>query len=118
MHFKYRIVNFLIDTAVFLVFSMVFLLIFRKIVDPTLARNILIAIYFIYYFSLEAVYGKTVGKMFTKTLVVDKITNKRPKVYQIMIRTMLRGLPFYFLSYFISEKGLHDNISQTILIKS
>lgn len=118
MHFKYRIVNFLVDTAVFLIFSMIVLLIVRNIVEPSFVKNILIGIYFIYYFTLESIYGKTIGKMFTKTIVVDKHTNKKPKAYQILIRTMLRGLPFYFLSYFITEKGLHDHISQTILIKS
>ncbi|MFN3801333.1 RDD family protein [Belliella pelovolcani] len=117
MNFKYRIVNFLVDIAAFLVFSIVILWVFKGIIEKESVRNFLIGFYFFYYFTSELVFGQTLGKMLTKTKVVDKRTGEKAKAYQILIRTFLRGLPFYFLSYFITEKGLHDHFSQTILIK-
>lgn len=117
MHFKYRLANFIVDTLVFFVFSIISLLIFRDIIDQNTLRNLLIASYFLYYFIAEFFIGKTIGKLLTKTKVVQKDTYLKPKAYQILIRSLLRGLPFYFISYFISEKGLHDHLSQTILIK-
>ncbi|WP_369413907.1 RDD family protein [Belliella alkalica] len=118
MHFKYRIANFIVDTIVFFVFSLITLLIFREVIEENMLKNILIACYFLYYFATEFFVGKTIGKILTKTKVVQKDSLERPKFHQIIIRTLLRGLPFYFITYFISEKGLHDHLSQTILIKS
>ncbi|MCH7411774.1 RDD family protein [Belliella sp. DSM 111904] len=118
MNFKYRIANFFIDMGCYLIFSLAIIFLTKEIIDVSYVRDILLGVYFLYYFCSELFFGKTIGKAYTKTKVVDKNTLNKPKFYQILIRSLLRGLPFYFISYFISEKGLHDHLSQTILIKS
>ncbi len=73
---------------------------------------------FIYYFTLEAIFGRTLGKIITKTKVVDWYGEK-PKTKQILIRSAIRLIPIDWFTYFsITREGWHDSGSSTMLIKN
>ncbi|MEL6191946.1 MAG: RDD family protein, partial [Bacteroidota bacterium] len=71
----------------------------------------------IYYFSMESFTGKTVGKMITKTRVVSTNGNQA-SVLSILIRTLVRVFPLFFVTVFSSSKGLHDIFSKTKVVSS
>lgn len=74
-------------------------------------------IMFLYYLILEAIFQKTLGKIVTKTVVVDK-RGKKPGFMKIMIRSFLRLIPIDGFSYlFGTETGLHDVWSSTRLFR-
>lgn len=80
------------------------------------AFNILFSvIYFSYYFFLELFFGRTIGKILTKTTVVDRLGN-RPKVLNLIVRTVTRFLPIEVVT-FLFGSGLHDIISRTSVVK-
>ena len=74
-----------------------------------------IAIYFAYYILLEVNFGQTVGKMLTKSIVVDK-TGEKVSWGEITIRTLCRFIPFEWISYLGNPIGLHDSLSKTRVI--
>ena len=73
--------------------------------------------YFVYFFFMELVYGKTVGKFITKTKVVD-YKKQKPKTNQILIRSLCRLIPFEPFSFFFGERpiGWHDTLSKTYVV--
>lgn len=76
-----------------------------------------ISLIFSSYFIQEYFFGKTIGKLFTGTRVVDNDGNK-PPAWSIIIRTASRLIPFEALSFLSSDKrGWHDTISDTFVIK-
>lgn len=113
-----RIINFLIDSLAF--FGITFLCIWASSsrIDPIQARYLFIAFYFLYYLGFEFAFGKTVGKFITQTKVVSSKDLTKPTFIQVLIRTLSRIIPFYFISYLMTGKGIHDHFSNTILIKS
>ena len=73
--------------------------------------------YFVYYIFLEFfVSGKTIGKMITRTRVVDEYGDK-PRFKNIVGRTFARLIPFEFLSFMGEDAiGWHDSLSGTVVI--
>jgi uncharacterized RDD family membrane protein YckC len=71
---------------------------------------------FLYYFFMESVSGKTIGKLITGTKVVTQDSNK-PTTKQIALRSLSRLVPFEPFSFF-SESGWHDRWSDTIVVKN
>lgn len=75
-------------------------------------------IMFLYYFIFELTTGQTLGKMLTKTKVVQK-NGKKAHFLKILARSILRIIPIDAMSYLLgSEWGLHDLLSSTRLIKT
>ena len=73
-------------------------------------------VYLVYYFSFEIYNGQTIGKLVTKTTVVN-MHNEKPSVGRIFLRTILRLNPLDGFSYlFGQEQGAHDLLSKTRLI--
>jgi uncharacterized RDD family membrane protein YckC len=75
-------------------------------------------ILFLYYFTQEALFGKTVGKRIigTQALNVDGSTLT---VKRAFYRTLCRFIPFDALSFLIdgdSPRGWHDTLSKTVVI--
>src|ERR1035437_6091988 len=54
--------------------------------------------FFLYYFLFEVFTNKTLGKILTKTIVVDKKGNK-PSIFKIFIRTICRLIPFDMFTF-------------------
>ncbi len=86
------------------------------IVDYELFFGILMLI--IYYISLEATFGRTLGKMITGTRVVNQ-NGEKPSVGQIVGRTFARLIPFEALSCLTEDgRGWHDTLSKTYVVKN
>jgi len=73
---------------------------------------------FLYYFLFENNYkGKTLGKILTKTRVVN-LDGSKPTSETIAIRTICRWVPFEALSFLGNNRpmGWHDAWSKTMVI--
>ncbi len=71
----------------------------------------------LYYLVLEWLTGKTIGKLLTGTRVITKF-GKKPGFGTILLRSLGRLVPGEAFSFFAKkpENGLHDGISNTIVI--
>ena len=117
----FRIINQIIDLAIIFILWVVtsaVLMVFFNIEDidsKPILYAIVAPIFMGYYFILEFLTQKTLGKVITKTKVVS-MTGSKPSAVQIFIRTICRCIPFEYLSYLISTAGLHDRLSATRVI--
>ncbi|MGO4904687.1 RDD family protein [Flavobacterium sp. W20_MBD1_R3] len=75
-----------------------------------------LVILFLYYLITEMYFSRTFGKYFTKTMVV-KHDGSRPNMKSIMIRTLCRLIPFEPFSFITAERGWHDTLSVTYVVK-
>lgn len=112
-----RLVNFLIDTAIYIAFMLVFLLVFRNEIEQEKVKWISLLVYFFYYFLFEYLSGQTIGKIITRSKVISLTENKEYFFIRIVLRTLMRFIPLDILSYLFSYRGLHDWISKTTIIK-
>lgn len=70
----------------------------------------------IYYNVFEIFFGTTIGKLFTKTVVVD-IYGEKPNANAILIRSLCRLIPFEVFSFFGTPCiGWHDSLSKTYVV--
>lgn len=121
---RMRLLHFLIDMLFlyFIAYCSGYILVFifgpskaLKIVEHTYLYGGSLA--FIVYFSQEFIFGKTLGKLFTGTRVVDSLGNK-PDIVKLIIRNASRLIPLEAFSFLGSNKrGWHDTISDTFVIK-
>lgn len=69
------------------------------------------------YFMCEYLWQETPGKLLTKSIVVDEYGNK-PTVRQIILRSLVRLVPFEGLSCLNTHSyGWHDRWSETFVFK-
>ncbi len=109
-----RIANYLIDILVISLLWIIYSLLFQPYSSDGMMFYVLM---FFYYLIFEATTGQTLGKMFTKTRVVQK-DGCNPNFQKILMRSFLRIIPIDALSYMCgSELGLHDKLSFTKLAK-
>jgi uncharacterized RDD family membrane protein YckC len=113
--------NFIIDSMLFILLIMILAVILELLRDvvPEWAFYYfdwyMLVFYFLYYFLFEFFWGKTPGKFFTKTRVVNRL-GKKPKFVALLIRNIMRLMPFYDHFSFIFGQGLHDRISGTRVV--
>lgn len=71
---------------------------------------------FVYFFIMESLTNRTLGKYVTKTMVV--MTNgEKPTNQDIVKRSLCRLIPFDALSFFgTNSKGWHDSMSNTYVV--
>lgn len=107
-----RIVNYVIDHLIIIIlFSLISILL------NVSSELMYLLIYTMYYLALEFLNnGQTVGKLVTKTRVVN-LMNEKPTFRKILWRTLLRLNPFDIMSYLVGQEG-HDSISKTKLISA
>ena len=75
------------------------------------------SILILYYFSFEVSTGRTLGKLITRTRVVDEEGNK-PSWSKILGRTLTRIVPFEAFTFLGKDgRGLHDRWPKTYVIK-
>ena len=76
-------------------------------------------LYVVYYVGMEAATGKTIGKMVTRTRVVN-MAGKPPTIGQLVGRTFARFIPFEPFSYLVGDttSGWHDTLSGTRVVKA
>lgn len=72
-----------------------------------------------YYVLTERLFGCTLGKLITGTRVVDE-NGDRPGTVQIVLRTLIRFVPFEAFSVAFSSdgRGWHDRWSQTCVVRT
>jgi uncharacterized RDD family membrane protein YckC len=73
------------------------------------------SIMFIYYSASEAFFGRTLGKLFTKTKVVSE-DGSPLKIGSALLRTSCRFIPFDGISFMVKPVGWHDKISKTRVV--
>ncbi|PXY41515.1 RDD family protein [Flavobacterium cheongpyeongense] len=73
-----------------------------------------IAIAIIYYVLTEGLFGRTLGKLVTGTIVVNE-NGLKPGFGTIFKRTLCRSIPFDAFS-FLGSRGWHDSISDTYVV--
>ena len=118
-----RLTNNAVDITVVCVIALVIGVIVDAPVAPPsgeipIERNILLFSVMIPYFLLtETIWGKTIGKIITKTRVV-MLDGTKPNFWRITLRTICRFLPFDPLSFVFSRspRGWHDRFSGTIVV--
>jgi len=115
MNIKIRLLNFIIDSILFFIIVIVFSLLFKNIVEKEHLKIFMIFLYYFYYFIFEYFIGQTIGKMITKTKVVNMNDDEKPNLIKITIRTLSRLIPIDFLSYLFMSNGIHDLLSKTKL---
>lgn len=121
-----RFFNFLIDSSFIAIFAIIIVSLTVKYssvnYDFSEINNRILAfiIYFLYYFLCEILFSSTLGKMITKTRVVDNITVLKPSLAGVLIRTLSRLIPFEAFSIFFDSDNLlwHDKISRTTVINN
>jgi len=124
-----RFYNLLLDTFFYIIFSFIFGLIIGTVlvisgridliekIDENILGFVLI---FIYYFSQEIIFGKTIGKWITGTKVICA-DGKQLTTGKALGRTLCRFIPFEAFSFFGgqgSPRGWHDRIANTIVIST
>jgi uncharacterized RDD family membrane protein YckC len=125
-----RFANYILDAVFYLIFSLVigFLLgIIIAFFYPSLLtmldsdNKILNYIFgfcvmFIYYLTSEALTGRTLAKLITRTKVVNEKGNS-PSFKEVILRTLCRFIPFDALSFFSQDNlGWHDRLSKTKVV--
>jgi len=109
-----RATNYLIDFSIIIILWIGITLVFR---NSNLEVSVFYLLMFLYYLILELFFRQTIGKMITKTIVVKK-DGSRASSLNILIRSVLRLIPIDNISYlFGTERGFHDVLSSTKLIK-
>ena len=118
-----RFVNFLIDFVVIFIFYGLVVPNFEQFLTLTSKAELiiyrigtLILFFAIYYIPFEYKYQKTLGKIITKTKVVN-FEGEKPELGDIFSRTFCRLIPFDRFSFFFFRNGFHDAISKTKVIK-
>lgn len=115
----YYILNFILFFAVgVFIKSGVFNIHLESMQFTFIAYLVSFLIFFMYYFSFEYFgKGKTIGKLITKTTVVDADGNS-PTLKQIFTRTFCRFIPFDAFSYLSSiPYGWHDSIPKLYVVR-
>ena len=71
-----------------------------------------------YYFPQEAIWGRTLAKLITKTKVVD-LKGEKAGVGKVLGRTLCRFIPFEALTFLFGNgrpHGIHDKLPNTKVI--
>jgi len=77
-----------------------------------------VGMFLIYYLPLEALTGRTVGKLFTGTEIVTE-EGRKPSFKQVFGRTLARLVPFEPFSFFGKEgRGWHDTWPGIYVVKN
>lgn len=107
-----RLTNFLVD--IFIIYIVAIIIDILLILGDIYFSSVY-AVMFLYYLGLESYNGQTIGKLLTKTRVVNN-NGTRPNFLKIFIRTVSRFFLLDAISYMFGfERGFHDQISSTTL---
>ncbi|WP_139920113.1 RDD family protein [Hymenobacter sp. DG01] len=120
-----RLVNLLVDYVA--IFSMFFVLgiimalanqteLLDKLVDGFMGQVTFIVFSLAYYTVMEGLFGRTFGKMLTRTRVVTD-EGLHPSFGTILKRSIWRFIPFDALSFLGNAYGWHDSRSETMVVR-
>ncbi len=116
-----RLLNYIIDQSVFvmLILAHPYVGINIKLEDLQKASPSMLMYLMLlntaYYLICELAFSKTIGKMITRTRVVDT-EGEKPKPATVIIRSLCRNLPLDNVSFLLFAKGWHDQLSNTTVV--
>ncbi|MVM37867.1 RDD family protein [Spirosoma sp. HMF3257] len=121
-----RLANFLLDLVFFyiIVFTigLIVMLIYPEIgysfepINPLVDRLIGTLFYSTYYVIFKTWLGKTLGKIITKTKVVNK-QGQKPDFSTVLVRNLVRAIPLDAFTFLRENPiGMHDRMSNTMVI--
>lgn len=115
-----RFINYLIDylATIMLVYLLSSFLVVLVFVSPLLTLAVVTLLLTVYYYLMELGKQQTLGKMVTKTKVVDERTFEAPSQKQVLIRSFFRLPLINFIDAvsFIMYGNMHDKASETVVI--
>jgi uncharacterized RDD family membrane protein YckC len=109
-----RFYNVLID-FIAIIFITYFLLSLIGEVDENVILIFWPFVAFIYYLLFESLFGITVGKIVTKSKVINCFGEK-PHFFSIFMRTLCRYIPFDAFTYLTEGEGWHGAFTGTYVI--
>ena len=110
-----RLVNVIIDVTVFRILAYVLGEI-ESINSMPFSGLVFTFLFPLYYIIGEFYFGQTVGKFFTKSVVINEYGEK-PDFQTILVRTVIRFIPFEAFSFFAHNRGWHDKWTKTYVIR-
>jgi uncharacterized RDD family membrane protein YckC len=110
-----RLVNVIIDITVFRILLYV-LGELEFLNSIPFSGLILMFLFPIYYIVGEFYFQRTIGKFFTKSIVVNE-HGEKPDFQTILVRTVSRFIPFEPFSFFANNRGWHDRWTKTYVIR-
>ena len=118
-----RLIGFVVDfTIIMIVYSLTINVIneiYGARIDRMYHPVLLISPFILFLYSLqEYVFNTSIGKTIFNLKIVSAKTNGKPTFIQIVVRSLIRLIPFDAFFY-ISKRpvGLHDVISNTLVIR-
>lgn len=69
----------------------------------------------VYYITMEALTQRTVGKLVTRTIVVN-YDGTKPDLATIGVRTLCRFIPLDAFTFLGGNRGWHDTLSKTYVV--
>jgi len=70
----------------------------------------------IYYFIMELFFKITFAKIITNTIIINK-RGQKAGIFQIIGRSFCRFIPFEGVSFLFNDRGWHDRLSGTYVVK-
>jgi uncharacterized RDD family membrane protein YckC len=109
-----RLVNIIIDITVFRILAYIFGEI-EFINSIPFAGLVFMFLFPIYYILGEFYFQQTIGKFFTKSIVINEYGD-RPDFQTVLVRTVIRCIPIEPFSFFTDNRGWHDKWTKTYVI--
>ncbi len=125
-----RFLNLIVDTVVQVLLFFVVLVVVEVVKGPAVNQafqnyvlinpvgqyTFVSSIALLYYNISEVIFARTIGKLLTKTVVVDAF-GMPPSHQMIMVRSICRLIPFNSFSFIgIIPRGWHDSLSKTYVV--
>jgi len=114
-----RFLHHIVDSIAMYAFAFVVGFISYFLFGETVASVLGIIAFFLYHLIFEALFQRTIGKIFTGTKVVN-IQGEKPSLLALLGRTLARYIPFEPLSFLFygayPTKGWHDRLSRTLVV--
>lgn len=112
-----RFGTFLIDYIITFIIN-VFIIYLIGITNELMPSLIGIVVYILYYFIMEYLFGRTIGKYICGTVVVRSEDLQKINLSQALGRTFSRLVPFEAFSLLGSQIGWHDKWNNTIVVEA
>ena len=118
-----RLIHFFLDFLIYTIISII-IYVLVKLINPLLINLnwslLFTIIYILYYFLFESLLLKTPAKFLTDSTVYDLKKNCKPRLSQILIRSLIRVIPFdgIFILFLKNNLCLHDILSRTAVIQN
>jgi uncharacterized RDD family membrane protein YckC len=107
-----RLLNMIIDFTLLYLLKLILLKL-----TPFEDYAFLVYVFVPFYFVLmEYYFQQTVGKILTKTLVINEYGNK-PSLKQVILRTLIRAILYDAITFLVRDRGWHDTWTKTYVLE-